>query len=116
MALFIFIREYEFIHEYGGSLVRILAAVQDIVEVSSNVEAVDQSWNSPWQKSIKSRIDIQISDKSKEEAAKDHTRKGAGFSKSQFDNNIVIYSDGCKVETGRTGARIFFTNMFERCE
>jgi hypothetical protein len=58
------------------------------------------------------RIDIQISNKDKEEAAKEHKRRTADFSKSQFDNNIVIYSDDLKVETENTGAGIFFINIF----
>ena len=62
------------------------------------------------------RIDIQILDKPKEEVAKEHKRRAADFSKSRFDNNIVIYSDGSKVETGNTGAGIFFTNIFRRGE
>jgi hypothetical protein len=33
--------------KYLTQLVRILAAVQDIVKVGSNIEAVDQSWSSP---------------------------------------------------------------------
>jgi hypothetical protein len=45
--------------------------------------------------------------------AKEHKRRAADFSKNQFNNNIVIYSDGLKVETGNTRAGIFFTNTFE---
>ena len=39
-------------------------------------------------KSVKSRIDIQISEKSKEETAREHRRKASAFSKNQFDNTL----------------------------
>jgi hypothetical protein len=47
---------------------------------------------------------------------KEYKRRTADFSKSQFNNNIVIYSDSSKVETGNTGADIFFINIFRYSE
>jgi hypothetical protein len=59
------------------------------------------------------RIDIQILNKNKKEAVKEYKRRTADFSKSQFNNNIVIYSDSSKIETRNIRASIFFTNIFK---